>query len=113
MSPLPRGPQLRAQGELHLPQLRLGLRQSEKIRRAADLRYSGQAYELTVSVAPGSAASDLIEAFSSEHERTYGHRAVDEPVDLVSLRVSAAERVSSNGSPVQRPRHGVGAHQVS
>jgi N-methylhydantoinase A len=76
------------------------------VRRAADLRYSGQAYELTVPVAPGAAAFDLIEAFSSEHERTYGHRAVDEPVDLVSLRVSAAERVSADGSAVQRPRRG-------
>ena len=68
------------------------------IHRYADLRYSGQAYELTVSV-PGRLLSpaqvpEIIENFEAEHFRTYGHRAINEPVDLVSLRVSAATRES-------------------
>jgi N-methylhydantoinase A len=33
--------------------------------------------------------ADLIEAFGVEHERTYGHRATDAPVELVNLRVTA------------------------
>jgi N-methylhydantoinase A len=61
------------------------------ISRQADLRYSGQAYELTVPVASGSsgesAITAMVAAFGEEHQRTYGHRAEDEPVDLVSLRV--------------------------
>jgi N-methylhydantoinase A len=63
------------------------------LRRYADLRYAGQAYELTVPVAGGElTAADLAglrEAFGQEHLRTYGHRASDEAVDLVSLRVTA------------------------
>jgi N-methylhydantoinase A len=31
--------------------------------------------------------ADLVEAFGEEHRRTYGHRADDETVDLVNLRV--------------------------
>ena len=61
------------------------------ITRQADLRYSGQAYELTVPVGRNGTAgldvTDIVEAFGAEHLRTYGHRAEDEPVDLVSVRV--------------------------
>ena len=57
--------------------------------RTADLRYRGQAHELTVS-ADVDAGSDLpeaiVERFHQEHERTYGRRASDEPVDLVTIR---------------------------
>jgi N-methylhydantoinase A len=64
------------------------------LRRYADLRYAGQAYELTVPVARGDlTAGDLaalFEAFGEEHRRTYGHRATDEAVDLVNLRVTGA-----------------------
>ncbi|HEY7032211.1 MAG TPA: hydantoinase/oxoprolinase family protein [Thermomicrobiales bacterium] len=62
-------------------------------RRSADLRYVGQGYELTVAAPAGTidatAMADLIEAFGVEHERTYGHRATDAPVELVNLRVTA------------------------
>jgi N-methylhydantoinase A len=63
------------------------------LRRYADLRYAGQAYELTVPVAPGElTAGDLAalgEAFGQEHLRSYGHRATDEAVDVVNLRLTA------------------------
>ena len=55
--------------------------------RQADLRYSGQAYELTIPVTTPSGIAAMVEGFSEEHLRTYGHRADDEPVDLVNLRV--------------------------
>lgn len=59
------------------------------IRAEADLRYSGQAYELTVPlVAPDPAA--LAESFHAEHARTYGHRQDGAPVDLINLRVVAS-----------------------
>ena len=69
------------------------------VERFADLRYSGQAYELTVPVAAGGelTAAALAEAFGAEHERTYGHRATDEPIDLVSLRVTASEHTDGAG----------------
>ena len=63
-----------------------------RIRRSADCRYEGQSFELTVPVAGGAIDVETVagiqEAFGREHERTYGHRAgVDEPVEVVSLRV--------------------------
>ncbi len=62
-------------------------------RRAADLRYVGQAYELTVPCPSGrldsAALSALAETFHDEHERTYGHKAGEEPVEIVNLRLTA------------------------
>jgi N-methylhydantoinase A len=58
--------------------------------RLADLRYAGQAYELTVRVADGPVDVARVTAdFVAEHERTYGHGSMDDPVDLVSIRVVA------------------------
>ncbi len=63
------------------------------LQRSADLRYVGQGYELTAPAPTGpidaEALSALVEAFGQEHERTYGHRATDAPVELVNLRVTA------------------------
>jgi N-methylhydantoinase A len=63
-----------------------------RIRRAANMHYQGQSFELTVPVPEGSldlaALSQLAEAFGREHERTYGHRAgPEEPVEIVNLQV--------------------------
>jgi N-methylhydantoinase A len=51
----------------------------------ADLRYAGQAYELTVSARPDLAA--MTADFDAEHMRTYGHASPGAPTDLVSLKV--------------------------
>jgi N-methylhydantoinase A len=64
------------------------------LRRQADLRYTGQSFELTVPLTDGTldrAAIDaLSESFGQEHLRTYGHRgAADAPVDLINIRISA------------------------
>jgi N-methylhydantoinase A len=64
-----------------------------RLRRAADLRYQGQSFELTVPIddlTHGDATARIAAAFAREHERTYGHRAgPDEPVEIVSLRLLA------------------------
>jgi len=54
--------------------------------RLADLRYAGQSFELTVS---GSTVEELVRAFHAEHERRYGHRIDDEPVEIVNIRLVA------------------------
>jgi N-methylhydantoinase A len=60
------------------------------IERAADLRYRGQAYELSVELAPGAPNfRELCDGFHAEHERTYGYRSEAEPVELVNLKVVA------------------------
>jgi N-methylhydantoinase A len=63
-----------------------------RIRRAANMHYQGQTFELTVPVPDGpldvAAVAALEEAFGQEHERTYGHRAgPEEPVEWVNLQV--------------------------
>ncbi|WP_143527804.1 hydantoinase/oxoprolinase family protein [Rubrobacter xylanophilus] len=58
--------------------------------RRADLRYRGQSFELTVE------ADDLrglAERFHAVHERRYGYRMEDEPVELVNLRLTATVSV--------------------
>ena len=54
--------------------------------RFADLRYAGQSFELTIPLQDSRPAL-MREAFEREHERTYGHKASDDPVELVNLRV--------------------------
>ncbi|MCA3261719.1 MAG: hydantoinase/oxoprolinase family protein [Telmatospirillum sp.] len=57
----------------------------------ADLRYTGQAFELTVPV-PDGAVPDLARlgtAFHAEHLRTFAHHAPGEAVEMVSLRIVA------------------------
>ena len=53
-----------------------------------DMRYLGQSFELTVP-AEGKTSTALAQAaaaFEREHERTYGHRAHDTDVELVTVR---------------------------
>lgn len=70
--------------------------------RLADLRYGGQAYELTVPVGPdGPDPAELALRFAQEHERTYGHSS-DDPVQLANLRV-IARQIDTDG---RLPGHG-------
>jgi N-methylhydantoinase A len=68
-----------------------------EITRAADLRYTRQAYELTVPVPAGPLTADALRGlagdFHDKHHMTYGHASPDEPVQLVNIRVSAIGRL--------------------
>ena len=67
------------------------------IERAADCRYTKQAYELTVPLAGGTITRDTLAAlareFHAQHLRTYGHESPDEPVQMVNVRVTATGRM--------------------
>jgi N-methylhydantoinase A len=63
--------------------------------RKIDLRYVGQSYELTVP-----AGDDLLERFHAEHDRTYGFSAPEEPVEVVSVRLTS---VGAIAKPPARP----------
>jgi N-methylhydantoinase A len=68
--------------------------------RSADLRYAGQAYELTVPVAAGRPDPEqLVAEFGREHERTYGHRSEGDPVDLINIRVIASVAANNGSGP--------------
>jgi len=63
-----------------------------QFRRAANMHYKGQIFELTVPAPNGdfdaAKIAELEESFSQEHERTYGHRAgPEEPVELVNAQL--------------------------
>jgi N-methylhydantoinase A len=62
------------------------------IERWVDCKYQGQSFELSVPLPArldATLARDLTQTFGSEHERTYGHRADDDPIQLVNLRLTA------------------------
>ena len=60
------------------------------VRRFAELRFAGQAYELPVPVPDGLVSMDsLVAGFVAEHVRTYGHGSALDPVELVTVRVQA------------------------
>jgi N-methylhydantoinase A len=56
------------------------------VTRSADARYQGQSFELTVGAED---LRGLAGRFHAEHERRYGYRMNDEPVELVNLRLVA------------------------
>ena len=58
------------------------------ITRTADLRYEGQSHELTVELGESVSAEEIAERFHAAHERIRGYRLADEPVELVTIRVT-------------------------
>ena len=68
-----------------------------RVERAADCRYTKQAYELTVPFARGIASRETLDALAGEfhalHLRTYGHESPNEPVQMVNVRVTATGRM--------------------
>ncbi|HEX8854261.1 MAG TPA: hydantoinase/oxoprolinase family protein, partial [Thermoleophilaceae bacterium] len=61
-----------------------------EVRAAYDLRYRGQAFELTVDGEPAPDPADLRRAFEAEHERRYGYADPDAQLELVTVRVAVA-----------------------
>ena len=63
------------------------------LERGADLRYSRQAYELTVAAQSGPVTpdtlGDLANQLHDKHRLTYGHANPDEAIQLVNLRLTA------------------------
>ena len=66
--------------------------------RQLDLRYVGQSYELGVEVEdagfPAAEVRRLAGRFHEEHERAYGFKAPGEPVEIVTIRLSAVGEIS-------------------
>lgn len=86
-----------------------------ELTRLADLRFAGQAFELTIALPEGPLAraqlQELGEAFELEHERTYGHRfGGSDPVEIVCLRVVGRvpdeEGLAAHPGPAASDRRG-------
>lgn len=61
--------------------------------RTCDIRYFGQAFELSVSIPTGDLKEDdveiIAERFHKLHEQIYGHAMREDPIEFVNYRVSA------------------------
>ncbi|WP_254536455.1 hydantoinase/oxoprolinase family protein [Halomarina litorea] len=62
--------------------------EAARVSFAADLRYAGQSFELSVSVERPFDPEGAGERFHAAHETAYGYR-MDDPVELVNLRARA------------------------
>jgi N-methylhydantoinase A len=103
-----------------LQQQGVGGTDQPSLRPALDMRYAGQAYELNVALPhplPSPLQADyLIEAFHREHERLYGFRDEQAPVDISTIRLAivghlvtaaGAPRFAGNGTAVAHSRRKV------
>jgi N-methylhydantoinase A len=77
--------------------------------RAADLRYRGQSFELTVALGETDSAAALAGLFHAAHDRAFGHADPKEPVQVVSLRASATRATP----PIALPREEAPPHPVA
>jgi N-methylhydantoinase A len=57
-----------------------------ELHRVADCRYAGQSHELRIDAPPG---TDLLVSFHDVHRDAYGYAMPAEPVDVVTMRVTA------------------------
>lgn len=70
--------------------------------RQIEMRYKGQSYELSIDCPKGPISlggfSEVVSRFHIEHNKTYGHCSLKQPVELVNFRVTAV------GS-IPKPKH--------
>jgi N-methylhydantoinase A len=81
-----------------------------RLRATYELRYRGQSFELSVSGRLGATPEELRQAFERRHEEHYGYRDSGQPLELVTLRVSAASAgaqldLANEDSPPAPERH--------
>jgi N-methylhydantoinase A len=68
-----------------------------RFRANADLRYSGQAYELTIPTDHKHPDIDkLFSGFNKEHEKTYGHKSDTDPIDIINLKLVATIDINNS-----------------
>jgi len=70
---------------------------ARSLRRAVDMRYAGQNYELPVPFPEGPAGpalrEELVAGFERAHEQMYGYIASEEPIQAVTFRLEATGSV--------------------
>ncbi|MDA0674927.1 MAG: hydantoinase/oxoprolinase family protein [Proteobacteria bacterium] len=70
---------------------------SVSFERQIEMRYVGQSYELPIPLPAGNvenAIAGMLRKFHEEHERAYGFAAPGEPVEIVTLRLTAIGRIA-------------------
>jgi N-methylhydantoinase A len=78
-----------------------------------ELRYRGQAFELAVQAPPDATPDQLKRAFTAAHEDRYGYSDSNQPIELVTIRVTAtidgapidlADNADADGEPPSQGR---------
>ena len=71
---------------------------SVEFQRKVDTRYFGQAYELTIPISDGivneAVWDKLVDDFSQAHEQSYGFRKENDPLEIVTLRLSVVGKTN-------------------
>ena len=85
----------------------------------ADVRYSGQNFEVNVSFPPGAVTEAtierVVESFHAEHLRLFGHHKEDEALEFVSLRlavIATTEKPEFTPPRPHRSREAKGRRQL-
>lgn len=82
---------------------------SHSITRSADLRYAHQGSELTIAYPQGrvnqEGLGEMLAAFHQQHEQLYGF-SLEQPVEIVTLRVTAAGQVGQVKTQILTAAHG-------
>jgi N-methylhydantoinase A len=81
--------------------------QEAEILATYELRYRGQAFELSVAGSPHPRPDELRAAFAAAHEERYGYRDPNQEVELITIRVTATlpgARVQLAGGSDREPR---------
>lgn len=86
--------------------------QARRFERGADMRYTGQAYELRVKLDESHRdAASIAQAFHLEHERIYGFRDTETEIEIGTVRLAAVgvtdditqpEIPAGTGNPVRK-----------
>jgi len=78
-----------------------------RLDRALDMRYAGQGYEITLPCDDESLRRDgiagLRRRFDETHKRMFGHMAPDQPVEVVSYRLSGIGMMAAPPLPKFKP----------
>jgi N-methylhydantoinase A len=77
--------------------------QDPELRATYDLRYAGQAFELSVDGSLSPAPDELRAAFDRAHEERYGYADPEADLELVTVRVAAA--LPGAERPPSEPAH--------
>src|SRR5205085_133863 len=63
-----------------------------ELRATYELRYRGQAFELAIGAGTEPTVDELRDRFEADHQDRYGYRDQEQTLELVTIRVAAAER---------------------
>lgn len=104
----------RAEAWFALEQIEPALR---RVHQAIDLRYAGQAYELTVDWPAGLAGEPLVDAlrasFEQAHRQLYGYVSDEEPIQVTTLRLEAMGHVPKAELKAAPPAEGNAARAIA